>query len=89
MAEPVFEAYCADARVIAGDERPVVQLRAEIERMRIRRAPFADRWSSFRNRATSSLMRTGSGPAISITLLIGGESATSAMMSATSSDAIG
>ena len=37
MAEPVFEARCANARVVTGDEQPVVKFRAEIARMGIRK----------------------------------------------------
>jgi hypothetical protein len=35
LAEPVLEADCADARVIAGGQRLIVQLRAEVARVNV------------------------------------------------------
>ena len=78
----------ADARIVAGRQRPIVQLGAEIARVDIRNdlARIPDRAQIAPDEVVE---RNALGPAISIVPFTGAPSVTSAMASATSSEAIG
>jgi hypothetical protein len=88
LAEPVVEARRADARVVAWDERSIVQFQAEIGRVRIS-GHFARVVRRFQKSPDELAERRPLGTGDLDRAVTGVPSATSVIAAATSSDAMG
>ena len=89
MAEPILVARRRDAGAVAGGQGPVVQLRAEVAGMDVRKRPRGDPW--WRAGSCRRARREGCAPdpATSIVPFTGAPTVTAANAATTSSEEIG